>query len=303
MSLADAAFVDLVVLWMAIGTSLLAGIFLALELWAGRQLARRAPGWVAGILAAFGGASFLAGARPVIATGAEIIAAVCLIAWVGNFEKVQRAAYRLLTPKALWCLLLAAGIIASRLQGMHLLASVRNMGAEEVDLRDVPTRNATAVTDRGHPIPLFQFEMHSSAAKAEEVVLAAEKYRHHIIRVAEPSSACNCHGWIFTGGQFGIRNADVAKIVADNGYARVAVAQPGDLAIYGEGAGVTHSGRVRIADPDGTILVESKWGPFGVFLHPPAAQPFSGECHFYRSVRQGHHIALRREAQTKSPAK
>src|SRR5688572_22737251 len=54
MSPANAAFFDLVLLWVAIGAALLAGIFLSLEFWARTQLARRTPGIVAGMLAAAG---------------------------------------------------------------------------------------------------------------------------------------------------------------------------------------------------------------------------------------------------------
>jgi hypothetical protein len=302
MSYANAAFLDLVLLWMALGASLLAGVFLSLEFWAGRRLARRAPGVVAAVLAAIGATFWVAGGTVIVSVACELVAALCALAWAASFETMQRQACRLLAPKVVWCLLLGVGVVASRVQGVHLLASVRKIPAAEVDFRDVPLRDLTALTDAGSAIPLFQFEMFTPPEHAEEVVLAAEKYRHHVIRLGESDAACNCHGWIFTGGKFGIRNSEIPAILRDNGYVRVEQASPGDLAIYEEGAEITHSGLVRIADPNAPILVESKWGPFGVFLHPPEAQPFTGHCQFYRSQRRGHVLVLRQTVDSRKNA-
>jgi len=53
---------------------------------------------------------------------------------------------------------------------------------------------------------------------------------------------------------------------------------------------------VRIADQHTPILVESKWGPFGVYLHGVEQQPFPGQCRFFRSTRSGHLLTLRSTA-------
>jgi hypothetical protein len=134
--------------------------------------------------------------------------------------------------------------------------------------------------------------MSASPDAVESAVLAAADYQNRVIRLAGSSDACNCHGWTFTGGKYGIRNPDVGMILADNGYAIVQEPQDGDLAIYTNADQITHSGKVRLTRPGDSILVESKWGPFGVFLHAPDAQPFSGVCAFYRSARPGHLLGL-----------
>jgi hypothetical protein len=36
------------------------------------------------------------------------------------------------------------------------------------------------------------------------------------------------------------------------------------------------------------VLVESKWGNLGVFLHPADKTPYGTEFTFYRSARSGH---------------
>jgi len=55
---------------------------------------------------------------------------------------------------------------------------------------------------------------------------------------------------------------------------------------------VIHTGLVRFVDDDGVILIESKWGPLGVYLHPPEAQPWGHDFTFYRSPRPGHLLRL-----------
>ena len=290
---ADVAAFDLTVLWMDIGVALLAGVFLGLEFYASQVLARRAPGVLALLLAAVGGVLWWLSDGARVAAGCGIVAAFFLLAWLISFESVRQQLSRRLTPKAVWCLVLVVGMIASRYQASHVAASVHRTPAEEsVEFRDVPVRETKAVTDAGLDIPLFQFEMFTPAEEAEQAILAEERYQHQVIRLAEPSSNCNCHGWVFTGGQFGIRNPDVPAILQDNGYAPVQDIQEGDLAIYTAGREFTHSGIVRVVDPGGRVLIESKWGPFGVFLHAPDMQPFSGTYKIYRSARKGHVIKL-----------
>jgi hypothetical protein len=50
------------------------------------------------------------------------------------------------------------------------------------------------------------------------------------------------------------------------------------------------------------MLDESKWGPFGVYLHGVDRQPFKGQCKFYRSERSGHQLTLRSTAEKSAVA-
>jgi hypothetical protein len=85
----------------------------------------------------------------------------------------------------------------------------------------------------------------------------------------------------------------VNAILQDNGYSLVAQPQVGDLAIYRSLADeVTHTGLVRMVGGDGSVLVESKWGPLGIYLHPVAAQPYGERHTYYRSSREGHLLAV-----------
>jgi hypothetical protein len=218
--------------------------------------------------------------------GVALLAVLFLGLEFYSSRKVTRA-------KVFGCLVLVIGMVASRFQASHLMAAMRHLPQDEaVEFRDVPVAGASATTDAGRAVALFQFEVLTSVEQAEHAILAEERYQNQVIRLGVASSASNCHGWVFTGGRFGIRNPEVPAILTDNRYEPVTEVREGDLAIYTTGNEITHSGLVRVADSSGRVLVESKWGPFGVFLHAPESQPFSGTCAYYRSSRKGHLIGL-----------
>jgi hypothetical protein len=163
---------------------------------------------------------------------------------------------------------------------------------QSVDLEDLPVRLTEALTDKGRTIGLFHFKIHSTAAEIQQFIDTHED-RSQIIRLQEPNSAANCHGWVFTGGAFGVRDPEIASILNDNGYVEVSDPREGDLAIYTSDHRITHSGLVRMADKHAPVLVESKWGPLGVYLHTIDKQPFPGTCKFYRSSRPDHLLVMR----------
>jgi hypothetical protein len=167
--------------------------------------------------------------------------------------------------------------------------------------------NLAAKTDAGRDIPLFNYELilvpealeqryFDPRENQREFLLTLERHYlanidqdiRKLVRTAEPFPSSNCHGWVFTGGRFGIQDAHVAAILKENGYAPVNGERDSDLAIYRVDGRIKHTGIVRIRD--GRTLVESKWGPFGVFLHTPASHP--GSFEFYRSRRAGHLLNL-----------
>jgi hypothetical protein len=200
---------------------------------------------------------------------------------------------RVVTPKVLWASVLLCSLIGSRYLAASLAASLAGSDDQHVvDLEDLPVIDYQAATDQGRPIGLFHFAIHTPAVDVERFMQASETQQQHVIRLADANPAANCHGWVFTGGRFGVRDSDVPAILADNGYVPVDDAREGDLALYLNGGHITHTGLARRLDPSGPILVQSKWGPFGLYLHPTDKQPFSGFCHFYRSPRPGHLLVL-----------
>src|SRR5262249_9036483 len=75
----------------------------------------------------------------------------------------------------------------------------------------------------------------------------------------------------------------------DNRYSAVSSPRAGDLAVYHNPSGeVTHTGIVRLA-ADGLILIESKWGQLGRFVHTPTEHCYTDStCTSYRSPRTSH---------------
>jgi hypothetical protein len=101
----------------------------------------------------------------------------------------------------------------------------------------------------------------------------------------------NCHGWVFTGGRYLVPGKTVEIILADNGYRPVAVPQPGDLAVYRDSNGISHTAVVRYVTDGMPVLVEGKWGRLGVFLHAVDKSCYGTDYAFYRSARPGHLLA------------
>lgn len=285
----------LTMLVTALAAVVLAGVLLAIECLASRRFSRQAPGAIILLLLAVALVGCCLPQARAIAAGCGLLALVVLAAWTSSFEVARRQIARLATPKFVWGGVLLASMIASRYLAAHVLFSLDLQEApRELDLEDVPIRLTQAVTDAGQAVGLFHFKMHSSAAEIEQFIAGNEKDLTQIIRLAEPNSASNCHGWVFTGGKYGVRDPEVARILKDNAYEEVATPRQGDLAVYISGDKFMHSGIVRIADQHTPVLVESKWGPFGVYLHGVKQQPFPGECRFFRSSRSGHLLTLRR---------
>jgi hypothetical protein len=173
-----------------------------------------------------------------------------------------------------------------------------------------PINSAVAITDKGRTLPLFHYEAlvlqreacpHLPPTDVTRKLILEAAERQFLkntrldgiakTRVFEPSGISNCHGWIFASGNFAISDAFVPLILEDNGYASVTEPQGGDIVVIHNGSEIIHSGIVRNRER-GAFLMESKWGPLGVYLHGPEAHPFSGNVAFYRSARAGHLLTI-----------
>jgi hypothetical protein len=103
----------------------------------------------------------------------------------------------------------------------------------------------------------------------------------------------NCHGWVFSNSQFLLQGRYVEWILKDNGYVRTAKPGPEDLVVYRDEHGaIVHTGVVRGVLDDGTIMIESKFGLDGLYLHEPLAQPYATEYVFYHTDRPGHAVTI-----------
>jgi hypothetical protein len=166
-----------------------------------------------------------------------------------------------------------------------------------------------AVTDRGTFIPLFryqalitpyqdgprQFDLDRDLAGflsfLEQIfVKNILNVTSWVERTAAINPASNCHGWTFAGGHFGVDDSYVPVILEDHKYSAVQVPQDGDIAVYCRHGKIAHSGLVRRADRNRELIIESKWGPFGVFVHPLQAQ--QGVWSFHRTSRTSHYLTI-----------
>jgi hypothetical protein len=154
-----------------------------------------------------------------------------------------------------------------------------------------------AITDTGSRLPLFRWDITDdefreyrtrSATRLSGMAEAA-------IPRAEADRRANCHGWVFTGGRFLLNGPQVERILKENGYTVTDMPQPEDLVVYRNNQGqIVHTGVVRGVLDDGTVMVESKFGLDGRYLHQPQDQPFSQKWAYYRSTRAGHYVTIER---------
>lgn len=201
-----------------------------------------------------------------------IVPVLVLGGWLASGSWLAHVVHRTLQP----------GLDASQL--MPAFAPI-----EGIDLPD------PAYTDRGRSIRLLGFPP-SDEADMEELRRHEQWYaKHHelsLIRIGPADRLSNCHGWVFTNGRYNLHSEDIDTILEDNGYRVVAEPAAGDLVIYRDGLDrVTHSGMVRMVSGK-LILIESKWGHLGVYLHPVEVQPYGNDWSFMRSNRPNHVIRL-----------
>jgi hypothetical protein len=154
-----------------------------------------------------------------------------------------------------------------------------------IAVTNLPVEPTPCRTDAGRPVPVFQPER---AATPEEIAAVERETAHvNLLNTAPAGAYTNCHGWVFTGGRYWLSGAQVADILEDNGYAIVTSPRAGDVIVYRQSEEIVHTGIVRAADEFG-VLVESKWGKRGRFVHAPEYQDYSPDFAYYRSDRSGH---------------
>lgn len=159
------------------------------------------------------------------------------------------------------------------------------------------------VTDSGTKIPLYRLDL--TEELFDEFVVNSESsfrpFEHAGVLRAAPDETANCHGWVFTAGQFLLKGSDVAQILQDHRYSVVTDPRSQDLVIYRDATGnILHTALVQAVLPDGTVIAESKWGTLQRFLYLPEDQPYSTIFQFYRTERPDHLIHVQPQKARKS---
>jgi hypothetical protein len=278
----------------AMGGTVLATVFLALEYYGGRQWTWRVTAASAFLLAALAGAVAVAGGPLEFVAPSGLLAGISLLALIIRSDAFLWIIHLLLRPAALGCTLLIASLGAAVAVQIAANWPTNTLEVPAVVSSSYHTLDGVvAVTDLGRPIPLFAYDDDGSLPEAEQGFLGVEQYKHQIIRLGDPSAESNCHGWVYTGGRYAIQGRHVEALLQDNGYIEVGEPVADDIVVYRlENGEVAHTGRVRLQDGEGLILIESKWGPLGVYLHPLMSQPYGARYTFYHSPRAGHGISV-----------
>jgi hypothetical protein len=158
-----------------------------------------------------------------------------------------------------------------------------------------PAEGIQATTDRGSLIVLkepTESRPLDRLKAAEEKTLKGSPFAERVLRLGPATDRSNCHGWVFTGGQFLLSPDDVELILQENGY--FAVTPPerprsGDLVVYRQGGAIVHTALVHsVPDDDRPMIVEGKWGTLGVFQHEVDRSFYGTDYTVYRSSRKGH---------------
>lgn len=284
------------VLWIGIGGSLLALAGFWLERHRGRRANRIVVAALFLTLSLTATALWLA-AQPVgVIAPFAALATACFAAFAAESGVVRWGMSRLLRPNVVWGLLLVVSPVFSIVYAYRINRpdTLPPMLIESGPSKLHGPLYPRAVTDLGREIELLQYDASKSPETLADILVQQEDLTQKVIRVAGPDAACNCHGWVFTDGRFGVASEDVDTILADNGYRIVEEAQESDIVIYRDDLDrVCHTGLVRFVGADGLVLVESKWGPLGIYLHTPTEQPYGHYFHFYRSPRSGHVLNMK----------
>jgi len=240
----------------------------------------------------------------VVATAAVMAVGVVPALLAGSaslVELVRRAAALVVRPGVRWGLLAAIGVCTvvgsaawyDVADAAHTDRDMYELGLDFFRPPLVSTDGAVARTDNGTPVPAKL----TSAPRADQAISDAERrflqsspFRDQMMRRRKADDGSNCHGWVFTGGQYWLEPGAVALILQENGYVDVTAPRPGDLVIYRANESITHTGVVRYVADEAPVLVEGKWGPMGGSGHPADRCPY-GVPTFYRSSRAGHLLA------------
>ena len=255
-----------------------------------------------GIAAALSGIAGLAPAYllPAALIGAGLLA-IPTLASVGVVRRIATAVRnRLREPRFAWGLvaLIGLGLLLGELARFdavedHFEAEQHAAMMRQIErVPYVADETHLAKTDRGNAIHLLTLAQMPSAeylANNEQTSHQMASLNEYLIRRGPADEHSNCHGWVFTGGKFGILGQEVDTILDENAYLPITEPAVGDLCVYrGEDNAVAHTAIIRGIFDDGTILVEGKWGRLGVFLHPVEHSVYGEHYGYYRSARSTH---------------
>jgi hypothetical protein len=242
------------------------------------------------------------GLVPVILLGSRrlVSGATAIVAAAGK----PAVRYALLTVAGIG-VAISSVVICDREDDRLITSDMAELELIESQVPSAPVEREKACTDQGTPIALRQVLKGAvlSRAEAEERYFrTTQQFKDQVIRQGTADERTNCHGWVFTGGKFILSGSEVNVILMENGYTEQKTPQSGDLVIYRTAGLVIHSALVQYVAGDQPVLVRSKWGSLGVFVHPIDKSPYGTDYAFYRSPRAGHLLTILPAASDNVPA-
>lgn len=124
-----------------------------------------------------------------------------------------------------------------------------------------------------------------------EMVFRGTHFPNGAILSAPPDPNYVCHDWTFFGGVSDPRCDDIEKHLKDAGYIPVNDPRVGDVIIYRDASGrsIVHSGIVKAIGDRNFVLIESKWGDRGRYIHLPTVSGLTTNHSYYRLSAGGAH--------------
>ena len=159
----------------------------------------------------------------------------------------------------------------------------------------ISSKTLVGITDQGRRIRLMEWDILDSDFQAyvRRNDSNLQKLASNAIRRSEPDKKSNCHGWVFGEGQCIIPCDLVDRILDDNEYSAVKQPAVNDVVIYRDNLGnPIHSGIVRGVLENGVVMIESKFGIEGCYLHTLDQQPYSQAYTFHHTERGSHSIQI-----------
>ena len=124
--------------------------------------------------------------------------------------------------------------------------------------------------------------------KEEDADLKQRGLISKVTKLDRPTNDYNCHGYTFLGGAKWMDDDQVPKILWDNGYKVTTTPVVGDILIYWNSKGISHSATVNAVSGTSVTKVTSKWGPLGLYSHAPDDVPLEyGKWEVRHSSRPG----------------
>lgn len=150
------------------------------------------------------------------------------------------------------------------------------------------TMLTTGIIEYRQRRPAYQDKIEVMLTWEAENLLRDPRYAQQFIRTGPPEESYNCHGWTFARGRRALDISEVQMLLNNGLYRKVEYPESGDIVIYYDSQGdICHSGVVKATGNNGFVLVESKWGSAGRFLHMVRLPKVQTRYEFYRRAQRG----------------